>query len=105
MHRYLPRLETRLMLGVGAAFDFNTGRIRDCPAWVKQAGLQWLHRLVQDPRRLWWRYLRNNPAFLWQIMLQLTGIRSYSLGRLEHRESQLTTAGQPSQVLEQTGAD
>jgi N-acetylglucosaminyldiphosphoundecaprenol N-acetyl-beta-D-mannosaminyltransferase len=74
MARYLPQLETRLMFGVGAAFDYHTGRIRDCSAWIKRAGLQWLHRLMQDPRRLWRRYLRNNPAFVWHITLQLLGL-------------------------------
>jgi len=73
MARHLPMLETRLMVGVGAAFDFHTGRIRDCAGWIKRAGLQWLHRLMQDPRRLWRRYLRNNPAFLWLMALQLLG--------------------------------
>jgi N-acetylglucosaminyldiphosphoundecaprenol N-acetyl-beta-D-mannosaminyltransferase len=78
MRRFLPQSEVRLMFGVGAAFDFHTGRIRDCAPWVKRAGLQWLHRLAQDPKRLWWRYLRNNPLFLWHITLQLTGLRSYA---------------------------
>jgi N-acetylglucosaminyldiphosphoundecaprenol N-acetyl-beta-D-mannosaminyltransferase len=77
MRSYLPLLETTLMFGVGAAFDFHTGRIKDCSEWVKQAGLQWLHRLMQDPCRLWWRYLRNNPAFMWKIALQLTGLKTY----------------------------
>ena len=77
MHSYLSRLDTTLMFGVGAAFDFHTGRIRDCADWIKRAGLQWLHRLMQDPRRLWKRYLRTNPVFLWSIALQLTGLRSY----------------------------
>jgi N-acetylglucosaminyldiphosphoundecaprenol N-acetyl-beta-D-mannosaminyltransferase len=81
MRRYLHELDTHVMFGVGAAFDFHTGRIRDCSEWVKLAGLQWVHRLIQDPRRLWWRYLRNNPAFLWQAALQLTGLRTYSLTR------------------------
>jgi N-acetylglucosaminyldiphosphoundecaprenol N-acetyl-beta-D-mannosaminyltransferase len=77
MRNYLPLLETTLMFGVGAAFDFHTGRIKDCSQWVKRAGLQWLHRLVQDPRHLWRRYLRNNPAFVWKIALQLAGVRGY----------------------------
>jgi N-acetylglucosaminyldiphosphoundecaprenol N-acetyl-beta-D-mannosaminyltransferase len=77
MQRMLPHLDTRLMFGVGAAFDFHTGRIKDCPNWVKSAGLQWLDRLLQDPKHLWKRYLRNNPAFLWHIFLQLTGLRRY----------------------------
>lgn len=76
MRRYLPMLDTCLMFGVGAAFDFHTGRIQDCPAWVKRAGLQWIHRLVQDPKRLWRRYLCDNPAFLWRIALQLAGHRA-----------------------------
>jgi len=71
MARYVQLLNTRLMIGVGAAFDYHTGRIRDAPDWVKHAGLQWFHRLMQDPRRLWRRYLRNNPAFLWHIGRQM----------------------------------
>jgi len=74
MARYLPLLETTLMLGVGAAFDYHTGRIRDCSEWIKLAGLQWLHRLLQDPRRLWRRYLRNNPAFVWHVAGQFIGL-------------------------------
>ncbi|WP_263354533.1 WecB/TagA/CpsF family glycosyltransferase [Acidicapsa acidisoli] len=77
MMRILPLLDSCLLFGVGAAFDFHTGRIKDAPQWVKRAGLQWLHRLIQDPRRLFWRYLRNNTAFLWHISLQLTGLRTY----------------------------
>jgi len=77
MDRYLGLLDTTLMFGVGAAFDFHTGRIADCSQWIKSAGLQWLHRLLQDPKHLWKRYLRNNPAFLFHIALQLTGLKSY----------------------------
>jgi N-acetylglucosaminyldiphosphoundecaprenol N-acetyl-beta-D-mannosaminyltransferase len=78
MAQYLDRLQAPLLIGVGAAFDYHTGQIRDCSAWIKRAGLQWLHRLMQDPRRLWRRYLRNNPAFLWRISQQLLGLRSSS---------------------------
>jgi len=68
MAQYFLRFNVPLMIGVGAAFDFHTGRIHDCPRWIKRAGLQWLHRLVQEPGRLWRRYLLNNPAFLWQCL-------------------------------------
>lgn len=78
MRRMLPRLETRLMLGVGAAFDFHTGRVRDCAPWVKKMGFHWLHRLLQDPKRLWRRNV-SNAAFLWHIALQLTGLKVYRL--------------------------
>jgi N-acetylglucosaminyldiphosphoundecaprenol N-acetyl-beta-D-mannosaminyltransferase len=77
MSRYLPLLDTRLMFGVGAAFDFHTGRIRACAPWIKRAGLHWLHRLLQNPRRLWRRNLFIIPTFLWHIALQLSGLRCY----------------------------
>lgn len=75
----IDRLDCKLMIGVGAAFDFHTGRLQDSPDWVKRAGLQWLHRLCQDPSRLWKRYLINNSAFLLKIVLQLTGLKAYNL--------------------------
>ena len=80
MARYVDRFQVPLMVGVGAAFDYHTGSIRDSSPWVKRAGLQWLHRLLQDPRRLWRRYLRHNPAFLWHITCQLTQLRRYPAG-------------------------
>jgi len=86
MARYLPMMDTTLMFGVGAAFDFHTGRISDCSEWIKVCGLQWLHRLMQDPRHLWKRYLRNNPAFVVAILLQLSGLRSYPPPRLKPQQ-------------------
>lgn len=77
MAHFVDRLEVSLLVGVGAAFDYHTGRIRDCPHWIKRAGLQWLHRLLQDPRRLWRRYLYNNPAFVWNIALQALKLRQF----------------------------
>lgn len=77
MAEYVDRLRVPLLVGVGAAFDFHTGRIDDAPAWMKRMGLQWLHRLLQDPARLWKRYLRNNPVFVWRIALQLFKLRNY----------------------------
>lgn len=78
MAQYISRLDTNLLVGVGAAFDVHTGNIKDAPGWMKSAGLQWLHRLFQEPRRLWKRYLFNNPRFLLQIVLQLVGVTRYS---------------------------
>jgi N-acetylglucosaminyldiphosphoundecaprenol N-acetyl-beta-D-mannosaminyltransferase len=77
MAQYVDRFQVPLLVGVGAAFDYHTGRIRDCSDWIKRAGLQWAHRTMQDPARLWKRYLRNNPTFLWHIAIQLSRMRSY----------------------------
>lgn len=79
MAEYLPRIDTKLMIGVGAAFDYHTGRIKDSPRWVKHSGLQWMHRLIQDPARLSKRYLRNNPLFVALLALQLCGLKKYQL--------------------------
>jgi N-acetylglucosaminyldiphosphoundecaprenol N-acetyl-beta-D-mannosaminyltransferase len=78
MARYLPALDTKLMIGVGAAFLFHTGALQDSPDWVKHAGFQWLHRLMQEPSRLWKRYLLNNPRFIFCALLQLIGLKQYT---------------------------
>jgi N-acetylglucosaminyldiphosphoundecaprenol N-acetyl-beta-D-mannosaminyltransferase len=79
MKNYIDKLEVKIMLGVGAAFDINTGHIKDAPDWMKNSGLQWLHRLLQEPRRLAKRYLINNPIFVWKISNQLMGFRKYKI--------------------------
>jgi N-acetylglucosaminyldiphosphoundecaprenol N-acetyl-beta-D-mannosaminyltransferase len=53
-----------VMIGVGAAFDFLAGVVRPSPTWVHQAGLEWLYRLVSEPKRLWRRYLTSSPRFI-----------------------------------------
>ena len=70
MAQYLDGLDTTVMLGVGAAFDVHTGSIKDAPAWVKNTGMQWLHRLIQEPKRLGPRYLTNNPRFMLKYLAQ-----------------------------------
>jgi N-acetylglucosaminyldiphosphoundecaprenol N-acetyl-beta-D-mannosaminyltransferase len=60
-----------VMLGVGASFDFFAGNIRECPAWLGKLGLEWLFRLIQEPKRLWRRYLLLNPRFIILAVLQL----------------------------------
>jgi N-acetylglucosaminyldiphosphoundecaprenol N-acetyl-beta-D-mannosaminyltransferase len=75
MAQYCERLEAKLMVGVGAAFDIHSGNVQEAPKWLKSAGLQWLHRLIQEPRRLWRRYLNCVPNFIWMISLQLLGVR------------------------------
>lgn len=71
------RLEAPVMLGVGAAFDFHTGRIPQAPAWMQRFALEWVFRLVQEPRRLWRRYAKYNPLFLGLFFLQITGLRKF----------------------------
>jgi N-acetylglucosaminyldiphosphoundecaprenol N-acetyl-beta-D-mannosaminyltransferase len=53
-----------VMIGVGAAFDFHAGTVQRAPAWMRNNGLEWLHRLLSEPRRLWKRYLVTNTLFI-----------------------------------------
>jgi N-acetylglucosaminyldiphosphoundecaprenol N-acetyl-beta-D-mannosaminyltransferase len=60
-----------VMVGVGAAFDFHAGVIPQAPGWMQRAGLEWLFRFIQEPRRLWKRYLWNNPRFMVLLLGEL----------------------------------
>ena len=80
MAQYRDRLPLNIMVGVGAAFDMHSGRTKQAPRWMQRIGLEWLFRLLQEPRRLFKRYAINNPSFVWNVLLQQIGIRQYRLG-------------------------
>ena len=69
-----------VMLGVGAAFDFHTGRIREAPRWMSATGLEWAYRFYKEPRRLWKRYLKHNPRFVAMFVSQALGLRKFDEG-------------------------
>lgn len=71
----------RLGVGVGAFFDFQAGKVPRAPAWMNHVGLEWLHRLTVEPRRMWRRYLVGNPRFLARATRQRlsTGVRAGSV--------------------------
>ena len=77
MFEHRHRLEVPVMLGVGAAFDFHAGTLRQAPRWIRDHGLEWLFRFALEPRRLWRRYLVHCPTFVWNVSLELLGIRSF----------------------------
>jgi N-acetylglucosaminyldiphosphoundecaprenol N-acetyl-beta-D-mannosaminyltransferase len=79
MAQYWHRLDATLFFGVGAAFDFHAGRARQAPVWMQKNGMEWLFRLGCEPRRLWKRYLKNNPLFVWRALLQFSGLRHYKI--------------------------
>jgi N-acetylglucosaminyldiphosphoundecaprenol N-acetyl-beta-D-mannosaminyltransferase len=66
-----------VMIGVGAAFDFFAGTKRQAPRWMMRIGLEWLFRLYTEPKRLWRRYLYNNPRFLCLAAMQLLNLRKF----------------------------
>jgi N-acetylglucosaminyldiphosphoundecaprenol N-acetyl-beta-D-mannosaminyltransferase len=77
MGEYISILpEAKIFIGVGAAFDLLTGRVPQAPRWMQRIGLEWLFRLVQEPKRLWRRYLVNNPLFVIRAGRQLLTSRA-----------------------------
>lgn len=79
MSEHVGRFGASVLVGVGAAFDFHAGLKSQAPAWMQRAGLEWLYRLGSEPRRLWRRYLINNPLFIGSVLLQAAGVRRYEL--------------------------
>lgn len=75
IHRIAERLPGVALIGVGAAFDFLSGTVPQAPGWLQRAGLEWLYRLAQEPRRLWRRYAVNNPQFMLLAAAQVARYR------------------------------
>ena len=72
-------LDAGVLIGVGAAFDFHSGRVRQAPTWIRGSGFEWLFRFCMEPRRLGWRYLRTNPLFIAHMLAQKMGSGAYEL--------------------------
>ena len=72
-----------VMIGLGGVFPVFAGIHKRAPLWIREAGLEWLYRLIQEPRRLWSRYLKTNPPFIWLALRQLltSKLRVYSTRR------------------------
>ena len=79
MAEHIGRLTAPVLVGVGAAFDFHSGLKRQAPRWMQRSGLEWLFRLANEPRRLWRRYLVNNPLFTLLVLQQALNLKCYSL--------------------------
>jgi N-acetylglucosaminyldiphosphoundecaprenol N-acetyl-beta-D-mannosaminyltransferase len=79
MSAHVGRIGAPVMIGVGAAFDFHAGLKSQAPRFIQRSGFEWLYRLVTEPKRLWKRYLVNNPLFILGILGQKLGLRKYSL--------------------------
>ena len=69
MAEHVGKVDAAALIGVGAAFDFHSGRVKWAPEWVRKAGLEWAYRLVRDPRRMWRRNV-NSVVFLTEVLAQ-----------------------------------
>ena len=91
MHKHKHQLNVPVMVGVGAAFDMLSGRKRQAPRWMREHGFEWLFRLLQEPRRLWRRYLICGTQFL--VYLFLESLRLKKFGQGEETSKQRRAAG------------
>ena len=79
MSAHRGRLNAPVLIGVGAAFDIHAGLLRQAPRAFQRCGLEWLYRMAMEPKRLWRRYLANNPRFVLSLLGQKTGLVRYSI--------------------------
>ncbi|MFA7289739.1 MAG: WecB/TagA/CpsF family glycosyltransferase [Melioribacteraceae bacterium] len=77
MYENYKKLNHGIMIGIGAGFDYLAGNTKHAPEWMKNMALEWLYRLIQEPRRLWKRYLITNSLFLYYVFLEMTGLRKF----------------------------
>lgn len=82
MRDHVGKLKAAVLIGVGAAFDFHSGAVSRAPLWMQRHGLEWLHRLLSEPRRLWRRYLIAGPLFLLMVLREQMGVFLRSTTRL-----------------------
>lgn len=77
MQAFIARVNVPVMVGVGAAFDFGAGRTKQAPGWMREHGLEWLFRLITEPRRLWRRYLIHGSKFIWNVNLEILKLKKF----------------------------
>jgi N-acetylglucosaminyldiphosphoundecaprenol N-acetyl-beta-D-mannosaminyltransferase len=77
MYEHRESLRAPVMVGVGQAFNIVAGNLRQAPPWMREHGLEWLFRLLLEPRRLWRRYLVYNTIFVFYVALELLDIRQW----------------------------
>lgn len=81
MATHRAQLNAPVLIGVGAAFDFFAGRVKQAPRWMQRSGLEWLYRLMSEPSRLWRRYLIYNPKFVVCVLMQIVGLLRFDDSR------------------------
>ena len=79
MFDYISKLDTKIMFGVGAAFDVHAGRVPPVPQYIRWSGFEWLYRFMLEPKRLWRRTIQDIPTFIFKIFLQKTKLKHYTI--------------------------
>ncbi len=68
VNKYFQKITSNLIMGVGGSFDVVAGKVSRAPVWMQKSGLEWLYRLLQEPGKMWKRYLYTNSIFIWLVI-------------------------------------
>ena len=71
LNKWMPIMQVPFCMGVGGSFDIVAGKTKRAPLWMQNAGLEWLYRIYQEPRRMWKRYAKTNPVFCWLLAKEI----------------------------------
>lgn len=74
IYKYRNEYQVPLSIGIGASFEFLSGMVKRAPFWMQRVGLEWFWRLMMEPKRLWKRYLIDDPVFFWLVLKQKLGL-------------------------------
>lgn len=70
LNKWMPVMNVPFCMGVGGSFDIVAGKTQRAPEWMQKTGLEWLYRIIQEPRRMWKRYAKTNPGFVWIVFME-----------------------------------
>lgn len=74
IYKHKDEYQVPVSIGIGATFDFESGMVKRSPIWMQKVGFEWLWRLIMEPKRLWKRYLIDDPVFFWLVLKQKLGL-------------------------------
>jgi N-acetylglucosaminyldiphosphoundecaprenol N-acetyl-beta-D-mannosaminyltransferase len=82
LKRWMGVMEVPFCMGVGGSFDIIAGKTKRAPIWMQNCGMEWFFRIVQEPRRMWKRYAKTNPIFVWMVLKEYVSLKSRRYGKV-----------------------
>ena len=79
LKRWMSVMKVPFCMGVGGSFDIIAGRTKRAPVWMQKCGMEWFYRIMQEPRRMWKRYAKTNPVFVWMVLKEYVKVRKSKL--------------------------
>ena len=71
LNKWMPKMQVPFCMGVGGSFDIVAGKTKRAPLWMQESGMEWFYRILQEPKRMWKRYAKTNPKFVWMVLKEI----------------------------------